>query len=98
MIRDILINRKPLPIFFYITQENEREFLLKNELEDLTNNYSSFQFEYGTDPLKTVIQITRQNKADDEFYICGGPMFVSKISRALIVRGIKKNRIHFEKY
>lgn len=98
MIRDVLVNRKPLPIFFYITQENEGEFLLKNELKDLARQCNNFHFEYNADPLKTVARITQQNNDGDVFYVCGGPIFVSKIRTALTVNGIQEHQIHFERY
>ena len=98
IIRDILINKKTLPIFFCIAQENEREFLLKNEFDELARLYDNFHFEYSTDSLKIAAQITQQNKTGDEFYICGGPTFVSAISGTLIAGGTPKHQIHFEKY
>lgn len=98
MIRDILINRKQPSIFLCITQGHEGEFLLKNEFDDLARDYGDFHFEYSVDPLKTAVQITQQNKDGYEFYICGGPIFVSEINKTLIAGGIREHQIHLEKY
>lgn len=96
MILDILKNKKVISIFLCIAQNDNEESLLKNELIDLARNYNNFFFEYSANSIKTAANIAK--KDNNEFYICGGSTFVSEINKTLITSGIKKHKIHFEKY
>ena len=98
MINYLLADQKSPFVFLYITRKKGERLPLKNEWGDLlVNNRDKFQYRYSADTSAEITKTIRRNKTDGEFYVCGNPIFVSKIKKALMHKGIRGRRIHFEK-
>lgn len=99
MIYSLLKDEKILTISLYIIQKAEQELILKSELTSLANKDIRFRFKYSNSLLKTVGETTKNDTYHlNEFYICGGPSFVSKTSKMLTEKNVPKQYTHFEKY
>ena len=75
-------------------QVQRGDFLFKNELESLVNNYYSISPENFDDEITNIIEKNRSSL----FYICGSKRFVEGISNLMEKNMIDKDRIQIESF
>lgn len=92
--RSILKENKEKDLKIDLVQVQRGDFLFKNELENLVNNYYSVSPENFDDEITDIIE---KNKSS-LFYICGSKRFVEGISNLMEKNMIDKDRIQIESF
>lgn len=92
--RSILKENKEKDLRIDLVQVQRGDFLFKNELESLVNNYYSISPENFDDEITNIIE---KNKSS-LFYICGSKRFVDGISNLMEKNMIDKDRIQIESF
>ena len=92
--RSILKENKEKDLRIDLVQVQRGDFLFKNELESLVNNYYSVSPENFDDEITNIIE---KNKSS-LFYICGSKRFVDGISNLMEKNMIDKDRIQIESF
>lgn len=92
--RSILKENKEKDLKIDLVQVQRGDFLFKNELESLVNNYYSVSPENFDDEITNIIE---KNKSS-LFYICGSKRFVDGISNLMEKNMIDKDRIQIESF
>ena len=92
--RSILKENKEKDLRIDLVQVQRGDFLFKNELESLVNNYYSISPENFDDEITNIIEKNRSSL----FYICGSKRFVDGISNLMEKNMIDKDRIQIESF
>ena len=92
--RSILKENKEKDLRIDLVQVQRGDFLFKNELESLVNNYYSISPENFDDEITNIIEKNRSSL----FYICGSKRFVDGISNLMEKNMIDKDRIQIERF
>ena len=92
--RSILKENKEKDLRIDLVQVQRGDFLFKNELESLVNNYYSISPENFDDEITNIIEKNRSSL----FYICGSKRFVDGISILMEKNMIDKDRIQIESF
>lgn len=92
--RSILKENKEKDLKIDLVQVQRGDFLFKNELENLVNNYYSVSPENFDDEITDII---KKNKLS-LFYICGSKRFVEGISNLMEKNMVDKDRIQIESF
>ena len=92
--RSILKENKEKDLRIDLVQVQRGDFLFKNELESLVNNYYSISPENFDDEITNIIEKNRSSL----FYICGSKRFVDGISNLMEKNIINKDRIQIESF
>ena len=92
--RSILKENKEKDLKIDLVQVQRGDFLFKNELESLVNNYYSVSPENFDDEITNIIEKNRSSL----FYICGSKRFVDGISNLMEKNMIDKDRIQIESF
>ena len=92
--RSILKENKEKDLRIDLVQVQRGDFLFKNELESLVNNYYSISPENFDDKITNIIEKNRSSL----FYICGSKRFVDGISNLMEKNMIDKDRIQIESF
>ena len=92
--RSILKENKEKDLRIDLVQVQRGDFLFKNELESLVNNYYSVSPENFDDEITNIIEKNRSSL----FYICGSKRFVDGISNLMEKNMIDKDRIQIESF
>lgn len=92
--RSILKENKEKDLKIDLVQVQRGDFLFKNELESLVNNYYSISPENFDDEITNIIEKNRSSL----FYICGSKRFVDGISNLMEKNMIDKDRIQIESF
>lgn len=90
------------PIHLTLGAPTSEEMIMEKEMDGLTKKHDNFFCSLITTANPSDYpDIYLENidlKQKNDFYLCGGPNFVEDIKNALLNRGIKKSRIHHEKF
>ena len=92
--RSILKENKEKDLRIDLVQVQRVDFLFKNELDSLVNNYYSISPENFDDEITNIIEKNRSSL----FYICGSKRFVDGISNLMEKNMIDKDRIQIESF